>query len=399
MKKVIKTVCFFLVMSIMLTSCASISSAYSLGYQMLFSELMDYEKEWQLQIFGDKELKELKKRITELEKKIEELRKKLDGLEKKYDIDDGMNNKNDRKKGSIPPVLKYGSFLIPTRVFLKVPGLELDWNKDEKTLTAVKGKDKLVIKLESGEIYFNGKKLDLDQYVSEYKWKNKKIKHIPVSVLIKILKDKLGIDEDDFPDKEDKGLISKPAVLEGTVENAPSTVNLSLYGKTDWVHWGLDGVSSVNRKSQANNKTYISDYTAVGTGTTSWVSMGNPVKYSWTGGTPISEASGVNSAIYVSNKGCGFQFTVPADTKERVLKVYVAAWDATGTFEASLSDNSALPYTVDIDSDSGIKCKVITIRYKAQSDGRKLTVKYTVKDNKGSSINNISLQAAALSEQ
>jgi len=149
---------------------------------MLFSELMDYEKEWQLQIFGDKELKELKKRITELEKKIEELRKKLDGLEKKYDIDDGMNNKNDRKKGSIPPVLKYGSFLIPTRVFLKVPGLELDWNKDEKTLTAVKGKDKLVIKLESGEIYFNGKKLDLDQYVSEYKWKNKKIKHIPVSV-------------------------------------------------------------------------------------------------------------------------------------------------------------------------------------------------------------------------
>lgn len=77
----------------------------------------------------------------------------------------------------------------------------------------------------------------------------------------------------------------------------------------------------------------------------------------------------------------------------------MAAWDATGTFEASLSDNSALPYTVDIDSDSGIKCKVITIRYKAQSDGRKLTVKYTVKDNKGSSINNISLQAAALSEQ
>ena len=55
------------------------------------------------------------------------------------------------------------------------------------------------------------------------------------------------------------------------------------------------------------------------------------------------------------------------------------AWDATGKLEAVLSDGSAAPYTVEIVSDSGIACKVVTIRYKAKSEGQKLTVDILLK--------------------
>ncbi|NSW89290.1 MAG: copper amine oxidase N-terminal domain-containing protein [Firmicutes bacterium] len=191
-------------------------------------------------------------------------------------------------------------------------------------------------------------------------------------------------------------LVKRQGALEGVVNNAPASVNLSLQGKIDWVHWGFNGVSAVNRKVTNKATPDISNYTKIGNGTLSWVSS-NPVKYSWTDGAPTPTVINTTSAIYMSNVGSGFQFTVPADTKEKVLKIYVAAWDATGTIEAVLSDGSAAPYTVDIVSDSGITCKVVTIRYKAESVGEKLTIKYTVKSTKGSNINNISLQAATLS--
>ena len=190
-------------------------------------------------------------------------------------------------------------------------------------------------------------------------------------------------------------LVEPEGVLEGVIAKAPDSVNLSNEGKVDWVHWGNTGVTGYNRKVTTKSKPDITNYTQIGTGTLSWVSN-NPVKFSWNGGTPTSQAANIASAIYMSNVSSGFQFAVPADTNEKTLRVYVAAWDATGKLEAVLSDGSAAPYTVDIVSDSGIACKVVTIRYKAKSEGEKLTVRYTVKSFKGNNISNISLQAATL---
>ena len=46
--------------------------------------------------------------------------------------------------------------------------------------------------------------------------------------------------------------------------------------------------------------------------------------------------------IYVVGQDNGFEFSVPADTTARTLKVYVGAYNAGMKFDASLSDSSAL---------------------------------------------------------
>lgn len=451
---------------------------------------------------------------------------KMPGLLKGETITQKTRNEIQNKKHEIPPVIKEGKFLIPTKPLTKIFGVDLEWDAEEKILTMKKDDNVLIFDMKNDKITVNGKEVNLKNY-------GFKGRIIPVGLIFGLLRGNLDVDEeieedeDDVDDEENyqkidvindnvtgtgKGqfeyvgnwqygrqegaykndnhwsnrandyvlfrftgnqirlfgakadshgiaavsidggsevlidyyaserkdntlLYISPelqdgdhilkvrvtgmknsdakdyyvtvdkvevinfsensAILEGIVYDTPSSVNLSLQGKLDWVHWGYDGINSFNRKESANSAPYISDYTKIGTGMVSWVSD-IPVKYSWIDGIPATKASNVSSAIFTSGIGNGFQFTALADTKIRVLKIYVSAWDATGAIEVSLSDGSATPYTFDIVSESGIVCKVITIRYRAESPDEKLIVKYTVKSASENSINNISLQAAAL---
>ena len=182
-------------------------------------------------------------------------------------------------------------------------------------------------------------------------------------------------------------------VLSVNSASAPANTNLRVEGTLDWAHWGLTAVSSFNHKSGATQQ--IGNYTVLGSGAIQRYTN-NPNFYSWTGGTPTASATNTATGLYVIGQNNGFQITVPADTTQRTLKVYVGLWAAGGRFEASLSDGSAATYVdTSLLNSSSTSNGVYTVTYRAASSGKTLTVKWTV-NTTFNQWSNITLQAATL---
>jgi hypothetical protein len=122
-------------------------------------------------------------------------------------------------------------------------------------------------------------------------------------------------------------------------------VNLTTNGPVDWVHWGTFTEFAPDRK--AGVSPVIGDYTSFG-GTAAqgpFRYTDNFNGYSWSDGMPHAAITNPSQGVYEIGRNNGLQFTVPADTTQRVLKVYVGAFAAKGTFTASLSDGSATSYS------------------------------------------------------
>src|ERR1041384_7932270 len=54
------------------------------------------------------------------------------------------------------------------------------------------------------------------------------------------------------------------ALLTGSVAPPPSSINLTAEGTSDWIHWGLNNASDVNRKASGGSQ--ISTFTPIGSG-------------------------------------------------------------------------------------------------------------------------------------
>ena len=183
------------------------------------------------------------------------------------------------------------------------------------------------------------------------------------------------------------------ANLSGVISDAPASVDLSLEGNADWAHWGLIDASSFNHKSGVNR--LISDLTPIGGEVARFEApAGARVDYGWSGGTPIADVSATTAGVFMLGVGNSFELTVPADTTTKTIKLYVGAWTGRGRLEATLSDGSASPYVATIDNPNGAIDRLITLQYKALSDGQSLRISYTLVDNYG--IGNITFSAAAL---
>ena len=189
--------------------------------------------------------------------------------------------------------------------------------------------------------------------------------------------------------------------LSGSVASASSstTYNLTSLGTTDWVHWGNGSYPGQDRKSGGNAISGVSTFGS-GLNTGTWYDSSR--NFSWSNGTPTASASDSQTYIWDNgNSGTGFSFTVPADTTTRTLTVYVGApgGGASGTFNASLSDNSATAYTNSFGpTGSNMVTYVYTITYHAASAGQTLTITLTkTSSSSGGSAPSIDLIAATLS--
>ena len=193
---------------------------------------------------------------------------------------------------------------------------------------------------------------------------------------------------------------------------AGSNVDLTIAGKLDWVHWGLYTDTSIDRKQGVTPQ--ISNYSAVNTNidTNSYVFVyqygDNANGYTWHDGSPTAAVTNTTTGVWVYSwpstavdVGAGFQITAPADTTERVLEVFVGAFAARGRLEASLSDDSAAGYldTSLFNSPGNGPGGVYSLRYRADSAGQTLTVRWTLYQRApGPNLAeaNVTLQAAAL---
>lgn len=174
-------------------------------------------------------------------------------------------------------------------------------------------------------------------------------------------------------------------------------VNLTDEGSLDWIHWGyvqLPGIK--NRKTYS---TLISDLKRVGKDAFQTYEN-NPTRYAWRDGTPVKEVKDTQSGIFIDGRGNGFEFSAPAATTNRTLKVFAGFWGngSKPTFTAKLSAGSAPEFSYvcqqDRDGKKGhdnIYNVVFTITFKAAHPEATLNVRYV---NEGGG--NIELQCATL---
>ncbi len=182
-------------------------------------------------------------------------------------------------------------------------------------------------------------------------------------------------------------------IVSATSGNTPTNVNLTAEGTADWAHWGLDSAGAFNRKNAAPQQ--ISNFTQIGTGTILRYTN-NPNGYTWTDGAPSGTATNTPNAVYVIGANNGFQITVPSDTNQRTLKMYVGLWSAGGTMEVTSSDGSSTTFVdTSLSNPGATSNRVYTVTYQGTSSGQTLTVKWTA--NTVFNVNgNVTLQAASL---
>jgi hypothetical protein len=183
-----------------------------------------------------------------------------------------------------------------------------------------------------------------------------------------------------------------------------SVVDLTAAGPADWVHWGLESETSLNRKTFVPAQ--ISGYTAL-VGVDGYVQFfrypDNGNGYSWSDGTPNLSATNSTTGLFAYSapvaEGVGFEFTAPADTRPRILRVYVGVYSGQGQITATLSDNSATPYVESTLShnENGVS-RVYVLNYAANSVGQTLRVSWQLLKKQGGLLQspNVTLQAAAL---
>jgi hypothetical protein len=182
--------------------------------------------------------------------------------------------------------------------------------------------------------------------------------------------------------------------IHGSLSVGPAVdQNLTSEGTEDWAIWGYaNGGTSTSLAPDVHmaGGSGISDLSSI--------SNGNPLRavgdfgsfahtFDWSNGTPVPTAIGAQGGIQhdgeqppmASNIGEGFSFTVPADTMDQTLRVYVTAHLGIGTLIATLSDSSAKMYIQSLDgsttpNDPG----VYTITYVADSASQTLNVTYVL---------------------
>ncbi len=181
-------------------------------------------------------------------------------------------------------------------------------------------------------------------------------------------------------------------VLTASDASAPSAVDLSATGIVDWVHWGLQSSSSVNRKGGVLPQ--ISSLVASASPRRYQAPSGARISFSWNDGSPSVNAT-TSAGLYLNDIGNRYELTVPADTSSRTLVLYAGAWKARGKLDISLSDGSASPASIIIDNPNGVIDRAVTITFSAASPSQTLLISYSLVDDYGGN-GNITLAGATL---
>ena len=182
-------------------------------------------------------------------------------------------------------------------------------------------------------------------------------------------------------------------VLSGSMTWPAGLVDLTAIGTADWAHWGLVPPPGYDRKAAVVPQ--VANFRLLGTNVP--VPYSNDLYFAWSDGTPHETHNGTGSGIYMTGYTNGFEFTLPANTTPRQVKVYTGLYGAHGNFQAFLSDGSAPAYTdtsVDLVYDTAQS--VYTLDYAAASPGQKLVIRFRSMNIYDADYGNVALQSIAL---
>ncbi len=182
--------------------------------------------------------------------------------------------------------------------------------------------------------------------------------------------------------------------LAGSRTAAPTALNLTTEGTSDWAHRGLLNASNFNHK--ATGGTQITDFSRLGTNAVIRFTD-NRTAFSWSDGTPVSSVNNSNLGVYITGLTNGFEFRVPADTNSRTLRIYAGLYGAQGNFQAWLSDFSGRAFTdLTLSNVFGNSYVIYTLNYAAASAGQRLHIRWTIQNLFDVDYGNVTLAAATL---
>jgi len=189
--------------------------------------------------------------------------------------------------------------------------------------------------------------------------------------------------------------VANAGAISAIVSQSPANISLGDSGEEDWVHWGFNGTSGVNRLNIQSHK--ISSLGTIAVLTKAELQpTSEPVQFTWNDGSPMQVSSGTTSSVGLAVTKTAFLFTVPADLTPNTLKVYVGARSASGHFVATLSDASAPAFSDDSFVElTGQSTRVYTLSYQAAKPGQKLMIAWIKTSGQGT----ISIAAASLASQ
>lgn len=221
--------------------------------------------------------------------------------------------------------------------------------------------------------------------------------------------------------QDDTGQQSRPrGFLQGSVDVAPSKVDLSAEGTLDWIHWGYlasdagktDFIGHSARQEcpsdgrctnrRVGGHPQIGEFIPTGV----YVDPNIPFRlyvpisvtsFSWKDGSPTRVVESAQTQIYTSGVNNGFRIQVPADPIVRTFRLYIGVWNCSVTAKATLSDKSAASFT-----DASLKHTsnnvMLTFKYGSATPGQTLAVDIVITATK-SGGENASLSAATLAAE
>jgi hypothetical protein len=153
-------------------------------------------------------------------------------------------------------------------------------------------------------------------------------------------------------------------------------IDLTALGKSDWKYRGRKTVVDFDNKSSVGSLIEVAD---VQTGTVASWGPGLPTKFSWTDGTPSTNASDVDGHIFINKVSQGFKFKVAAKPTggATVLHLFVTANHVRGTVRVQRPNGAPLEETVDSTSLSP-KMVDVAIHYSLSLPTDRLEISWTL---------------------
>jgi hypothetical protein len=183
-------------------------------------------------------------------------------------------------------------------------------------------------------------------------------------------------------------------LLSGSITTPTGTQNLTQQGTADWVHWGLHGPQSIDRR--AGSTTQIGTFAVLGKGSVLSYSN-NPFPFSWSDASTNSQVSSTATGVYILGQNNGFTLIAPAGTDARILSIYAGVYKAQARLSAQLSDGSAASFVdtsvVNLKGQLSVK---YTLNYRAASAGQNLQVTIQQFSPSNDPYSNVTLQSATL---
>ena len=192
---------------------------------------------------------------------------------------------------------------------------------------------------------------------------------------------------------------SRSAFADGSLSDSPSGADLTLEGNLDWVQFDTNDYTNYNRKNIS--VPLIQNVTRETVNQADERYSPTDTLYSFTDGTRTASGTS-NAALVMVNAGASLEFTLPASTNPRYVKIYTGAWASDLQMTLSINGQVQLTdsYSQPEPSKPG-KSQVFSLQYQTEGNTDEVKVRLEILKtySSGSYSGNATVQAITLADR